>query len=208
MRNSFLTPIPEIDKALDYLSISADALLNEDLVSASSFLRLADMSEIARFYKRIAGKTDLSIHRQSFQPKDKLPKELRVESRMPSKKIEEMVFKRDGWRCRFCDKRVISRMTRRIFINRFPTETHWVSAEYERHTSLHSQAASLDHILPHSRGGDNAKTNLVTACGPCQFGRNCWTLEEVEFNDPRERQPIVDAWDGLTRMHHTPTQTT
>lgn len=60
--------------------------------------------------------------------------------------------------------------------------------------------ASLDHILPHSRGGDNDPSNLVTACYPCQFGRSSWTLEEVGLTDPRLRPPVVDNWDGLMRL--------
>ncbi|WP_425342692.1 HNH endonuclease [Piscinibacter koreensis] len=61
-------------------------------------------------------------------------------------------------------------------------------------------AASLDHVVPHSRGGTHELSNLVTACYCCQFGRGEWTLAESELADPRHREPIVDGWDGLDRL--------
>ena len=35
---------------------------------------------------------------------------------------------------------------------------------------------TLDHILPHSRGGKNGATNLVTACHRCNSARGARTL--------------------------------
>jgi len=200
MRNSFLSPIPQIDQAVNYLDIAVDALKQQKVEEAGNFLVNADMPEIMAFYILIVGKTNPAIHWQSSQPKEDVPKALREKVRMPGKKLERDIYYRDGWRCRFCGTKVISRDVRNHLVKMFPEETHWVSEEYKRHSSLLSQAASIDHILPHSRGGDNAESNLVTACGPCQFGRNQWTLEEVGFNDPRERLPVVDSWDGLSRL--------
>lgn len=36
---------------------------------------------------------------------------------------------------------------------------------------------SLDHILPHSKGGTNAETNLVTCCSRCNSSRGNRDLE-------------------------------
>jgi len=200
MRNCFLPSIPEIDTALDLLSQAADAYLAGDIGCAKSCLVKADMPEIRQFYKRIVGVTNKDVHWQSKQPKDIVPKSNRAKGRMPSAKEQLAIFTKDGWRCRFCGTRVISREARLILIKQFPEETHWVDSEYKRHTALLSQGASLDHVLPHSRGRTDDPKNFVTACYNCQFGRNNWTLEEVGFNDPRDRPPIVDEWDGLTRL--------
>ena len=35
-----------------------------------------------------------------------------------------------------------------------------------------------DHIVPLSRGGSNALTNLATACRPCNLSKGSSTLEE------------------------------
>ncbi len=61
-------------------------------------------------------------------------------------------------------------------------------------------ASSLDHVVPHGRGGKNEDSNFVTACYCCQFGRGEWTLEEAELEDPRLREPVRDGWDGLSRL--------
>jgi 5-methylcytosine-specific restriction endonuclease McrA len=76
-----------------------------------------------------------------------------------------------------------------------------VRAEYQRHAALYAMASSLDHIVPHGgRGGRLAYDNFVTACYCCQFGRGEWTLEESGLNNPMLRSPVVDAWDGLSRL--------
>lgn len=70
----------------------------------------------------------------------------------------------------------------------------------DNHFGLANLSATLDHIIPHKRGGNNEPDNLVTACGPCQFGRGHFLLEEVQLEDPRTCAPKKDDWDGLTRL--------
>ena len=199
MRRSFLYPIPQIELSVSFLDEATDMFIKNSRVNAAEKIVSADMKEISAFYKLITGHTNYAIHWQHRQPRS-ISKAERASIRMPSIHDEMEVFCRDGWRCRYCGTRVVSRQARKILIEEFPVETHWVRAENERHASLQCQAASLDHILPHSRGGDNERENLVTACGPCQFGRNQWTLEEVGFMDPRDFPPRVDEWDGLLRL--------
>jgi hypothetical protein len=55
-------------------------------------------------------------------------------------------------------------------------------------------------VLPFRRGGSNDLDNLVTACGPCQYGRGHWLLQECDLEDPRSYPPVKDGWDGLTRL--------
>ena len=81
-----------------------------------------------------------------------------------------------------------------------PEVARWGTRNADKHSALAALSASLDHVVPHSRGGSNEESNLVTACNACQFGRGQWTLEEVGFIDPREFKPALDAWDGLTRL--------
>ena len=180
MRHSFLYPIPQIEIAISYLDEAVDFYLSEKFELASEKLVQADMKEIAAYYKLIVGKTKFPIHWQHRQPKS-IEKKERIQARMPAAHVTRNIFERDGWRCRFCGTRVFSTKSRKVIIDAFPAEAHWADKEYERHAALNCQAASLDHILPHSRGGDNSEDNLVTACGPCQFGRNQWTIDEVGF---------------------------
>ena len=69
------------------------------------------------------------------------------------------VFERDKYLCHYCKKQ----------LTRF--------------------SATLDHIQPVSKGGDNSYDNLVTAC--------------LLHNSQRNNQPVMDY---LTRHHNVPTQ--
>jgi len=194
-----LQPIPELDLAAKLLDASADALMNGNLSLARELIAKADFPQIIEYAIRLVGPMTETVHRQTKRPKV-LPKSQRDPIRMPSQKIQESIFSRDRWRCRFCGTKVISRKARSVLIKYFPEETHWTSEEFRRHTALYSMAVSLDHVVPHGRGGSNNISNLITTCYCCQFGRGEWTLEEMELFDPRGLEPIVDAWDGLSRL--------
>lgn len=49
-----------------------------------------------------------------------------------------MVWQRDKWRCRYCGEKLKSKAQ-----------------------------ATVDHVIPRSKGGSNRMANLVTACVPC-----------------------------------------
>ena len=200
MRNAFLPPIPELDIAASLLDDVVKAVLDNDYDSAKKYLIEADVSEICEYSALITGPINLEIHWQTELPPSSVRSEDRAEMRMPSAKVELDIANRDGWRCRFCEVRVISKKARNILHNLFPEEARWGRRNHEKHCALAALTSSLDHLLPHSRGGSNNPENLVTACGPCQFGRNQWTLVEVGFNDPRDRMPMLDSWDGLNRL--------
>ena len=158
------------------------------------------MPALRDFVAPIIGKIDPEVHWQSSNPPRPVDPVEKVKQRMPSVKVELAIFERDGWRCRFCEVMVISRKARNKLVSLFPTQARWGPSSSHQHCALSSLSSSLDHLVPHSRGGDNSEANLVTACTACQFGRNRWLLEEVGFNDPRQFPPIVDSWDGLTRL--------
>jgi 5-methylcytosine-specific restriction endonuclease McrA len=58
----------------------------------------------------------------------------------------------------------------------------------------------FDHVVPHSRGGDNSLENVIVTCAPCNFGRMERTLEEVGLIDPRTLSFLATPWDGLERL--------
>jgi hypothetical protein len=201
MRRCLIEPIQELEQAAAHLSAAADALLLNNMLLAAEYIVRADDPAIMQYAIRIVGKMSVEVHRQTRRP-ESLPKADRVKARMPTQDIETMVFVRDGWCCRFCGTKVIAKRVRSKLIQLFPNETRWTSREYEKHAALYAMGVSLDHVAPHSRGGTNEISNFVTTCYCCQFGRGQWTLEEMELNDPREIEPLVSEWDGLTRLNN------
>lgn len=198
-RRSFLPPIPEFSKAANLLSLAADALLADDLDTCADLLVQADLKPLREFSYLLAGPIKPEIHRQSRNPVfTPVPEEGRP--RMPNASRAMEVFARDGFRCRFCESKVIVKDAHRVFATFLPVEARFGSTNDTKHFGLATLTASIDHLVPYSRGGDNSDSNLVTACGPCQYGRNRWTLEEVQILNPFDYPPIVDGWDGLTRL--------
>ena len=195
-----LEPIQELELAAKLLDAAGDALILGRMDIASKLIGQADMPEIMEYAVKIVGKMSPEVHRRTRRP-DCLPSEQRDPTRMPAGVVQDSIFLRDGWRCRFCGIKVLSKSARDKLIRLFPDETHWGKKEFQRHSALYATASSLDHVVPHSRGGKNHISNFITACYCCQFGRGEWTIEEVELYDPLQRPPFIDAWDGLTRIN-------
>ncbi len=40
-------------------------------------------------------------------------------------------------------------------------------------------------------------SNLVTSCGPCNYGKAHYTIEQMGLDDPFDRPATPDGWDGL-----------
>ena len=198
-RRCFLTPIPQLSSAANLLASAADSLLAGDTANARQLVTGADMPVIAAYTALVTGSVNPLVHWQSAMPSVGAEFE-RSAQRMPSSSSERAIYVRDGWRCRYCGTRVIDRSMRTRLHRYLPDVARWGARNADKHTALAALSASLDHVIPHSRGGTNDELNLVTACNACQFGRGQWTLEEVGFFDPREYPPTRDSWDGLTRL--------
>lgn len=200
-RACFLVPISEIEVATDLIDAAANEILKTNLEQAKELIAQADLPEIGEYARRIVGPYDPEIHRYRAVLGAPRVTADRARRRMPPVRIEREVFERDGWRCRFCGIRIVAKKAIRVLDARFPRVLRWSqTGDAEKHCAFLALCSSLDHVLPHSRGGTNDLDNLVAACGPCQFGRNQWTLEEVGISDPRLRPPVVDHWDGLMRI--------
>jgi 5-methylcytosine-specific restriction endonuclease McrA len=65
------------------------------------------------------------------------------------------VFRRDGWRCQLCRKKVLKKAKRCRVTKR-----------------LHPRTASLDHIVPMARGGPHVQSNVQCACLQCNVRKN------------------------------------
>jgi 5-methylcytosine-specific restriction endonuclease McrA len=180
------------------LAEAADALLAGDAESAAEKLRAADMMSVHSYVHSVMSRESLEIHRVR-KIGGVAPAE-RAVARMPSAAVTAAMFARDGYRCRFCGIPVVLPQARQIMAERCPGTVNWSGKTVTLHAAFATVSATLDHVVPHARGGTNDPGNLVTACWPCNFGRGGYLLEEVGIIDPRSRPPVVDAWDGLGRI--------
>lgn len=80
-----------------------------------------------------------------------------------STRVRFEVFKRDGFCCQYCG----STPPKAI---------------------LH-----IDHIVPVSKGGDNADSNLVTACDSCNLGKSDVPLSSIPESLEERRKRIEEA---------------
>ena len=119
---------------------------------------------------------------------------------MPGLAVTQAVYRRDGFRCRFCGCRVVLGTARKAMRTLVPEAVRWGGTNNTQHGAFFALTATIDHIVPHAKGGGSDAENLVTACWPCNFGRGDMLLEEVGLHDPRSRAPVVDGWDGLGRI--------
>lgn len=71
-------------------------------------------------------------------------------SKSPPAARKRKVWKRDKWTCRYCGVRVEP-----------------LPAEARYHRPHPARLATVDHVIPKSRGGSHRKANLVTACRAC-----------------------------------------
>ena len=198
-RRSLLPPIKDHDVAADLLDRAAVALVSGDIETCATLLIASDLKPLREFAYKVSGPISYEVHRQTKNPVfDAGPKQ--TTPRMPSALVAREVFRRDGWRCRYCGCRVVSRQARDTFRKFLPREARKGRTNDDNHFGLATLCASIDHVLPFRRGGTNDLVNLVTACNPCQFGKGHWTLDEVELEDPRLFPPLIDGWDGLTRL--------
>ncbi len=197
-RRCLRAPIPQMDEAAGLLSQACDAYLAHDHGLARALLRQADMPEVHRHASELMGKLDPALHRlrpvaASIGPAGPGP-------RMPTPAAQRRIFERDGFRCRFCGCRVVLPAARRTLRDALPGAIDWGRTNAEQHAAFYALSATADHVVPHAKGGTSDPENIVTACWGCNFGRGGYLLAEMGLADPREREPMRDGWDGLSRV--------
>ena len=113
-------------------------------------------------------------------------------------RFEPAVMSRDGYRCRYCGMRVLPKATLRRFRDAVRAKVFaTLGTNRERHGIRMAFSATVDHVVPHSRGGRTVLDNLVTACWACNYGKSNYTLAELGMDDPRDRAPELTGWQGL-----------
>lgn len=201
-------PIPEIFEGASQLSEAVDAHLAGDGGRADSLIRKADMPAISEWVLPLVGSNktfpsriaDISFRQVSGAP-GILAKADRIPLRMPTAAQKAELIAQYGYNCAFCGIPLVSAKVRKALTAAYPEAAHWSSTgDSLCHAALLCMWLQYDHVLPHSRGGDNSPSNLVVTCAGCNYGRMSYTLEEVGLLDPRLAPRTKTDWDGLQRL--------
>lgn len=201
-RPFLLVPVPEIFEAAHLLSEAVDAHLRGDTATAEILIHKADIPEIAKWTDALWGKQTVSVHRlrkiENLPPL--LEKTSRIPARMPKSDDKKKLIKRDGFHCRYCGIPVIREETRKKIRSTYPDALRWGNTTKDQHAAFQCMWLVYEHVVPHSRGGNNSYENMIISCQPCNCAKMGYTLEEMGLADPRLRVPAVSAWDGLERF--------
>jgi len=198
-RISFREPVPEIFDAARMLDAAVSAYQTGHRMLASQLVEAAKIPAVGEWGYSIWGAKSPYIQLQRHTSSNHGTVS-RTEPRMPSEAQKRLLHERDGYHCRFCGIPVVRAEVRKKFCLTFPELLIWGPKNIQQHVAFQTLWAQYDHVVPHSAGGSNDLDNLVVTCGPCNFGRMAYTLEEVGLTDPRSREPVRSTWDGLERF--------
>jgi hypothetical protein len=101
-------------------------------------------------------------------------------------KFEAPLFARDNFRCSYCSCEVLPKKEfRKVNLVLGPDALPMGNSNATRSGFYVMFVATLDHVLPLSRGGRTDETNLVTCCWSCNYGKANFTVEQLGLSDPR-----------------------
>lgn len=202
MRSCIRQPLPEVYAAIAALEAAADAHLEGDLELAAAKFKEANCPVTLEWLN--TGWTGVIKHVVVMKPEGDtrvIPKAERDADRNIAPWIRQAVLARDGYRCRYCSLPVVHADIRKIARQLYPGEVPWnprVAAEM--HAAFAATWLQFDHVEPHSHGGKSSVENVVITCALCNFGKDRFTLRQLDIEDPRLRSPIPSNFDGLERL--------
>ncbi len=195
---SKLAPLPPpefFESELDQFCVAAKHILAgnlEDGISALGSIRNNELNWWLHEHGQMSG-----IHRNRILAIEEPPYSGPIDKR-PLNKVEETVFSRDNYRCRYCGVRVLSKQALKAVESAAGKGTFLCSSNSKNdHGIVVVFKAVADHVVPTRCGGRIDPDNLVTSCQACNYGKWHFTLRQLGIADPRERQPMRSSWDGL-----------
>ena len=99
-----------------------------------------------------------------------------------SKRFLARLIEQQGGKCHWCDCEIVRRRAIRRGV--IPNKDQSIVSFYRHGKKTTKARATVDHIVPLSRGGSRELPNLVAACVACNAFRN-------------HAQQLVDAFDAV-----------
>ncbi len=206
LRKCFREPIDEIFTASKYLDEAVNYHLIGDFQKAEQLIIKADLPLIREWTESLWGKNSPYINfKKILNSPPVFEKKDRIENRMPTQELKNKLIERDGYNCVFCGIPLIRVEVRNHIKKLYPNSLKWERTNINQHAAFQAMWLQYDHLLPHSRGGNNDLENLVITCAPCNFARMQFTLTEVGIENPFLNKRAISNWDGLERILKLPT---
>ena len=191
-------PILEIEHAAAMLAEAVTEHLAGRRREAAALIVKANMPSVRCWTESLWGKSGEYASSGPYLPSPAFMAS--TSKRMPSLQLQRELHRRDGYYCRFCGIPVIRKQVRERIRKLYPEVQVWGRKNVEQHAAFQCMWAQYDHLVPHSRGGENRLTNLVITCAPCNYGRMQYTLQEAGLANPLDRAPRVGSWGGLEQL--------
>ena len=206
-RRCMREPVKEIFLAAQLLDRAVDAHLAGDRIGARDLIIAANLPEVRAWTESLWGSRKANPdqwryvrYRSIADAPPVLPKDARIKVRMPSSAEKQELIKLHGRNCVFCGIPLIRAEVRSKFALLYPELALWGSSNINQHAAFQCMWLQYDHLVPHSRGGDNSIENIIITCSACNYGRMHWTIEELGLLDPRSIARESSSWDGLERI--------
>jgi 5-methylcytosine-specific restriction endonuclease McrA len=118
------------------------------------------------------------------------------------KQIQLKVWNRDNWTCRYCGKPVFFAPALKLLDKKSPNHGYYhPNGKEENMLPLFQRGwASVDHVEPKSKGGEDSMDNYVTACWGCNLKWGQKTHSEGKHKPNELNKSKVD-WDGFSSLY-------
>ncbi len=172
-------------------------LKRDECLSVISTIRDKEMRVWCSEHGQVSGRFRKKI--LNFSEPVPVEDHLRDGVRSP-KKLQDDVFRRDGYQCRYCGSKLISQEFLKLFIKKLNDDGFKKKSPYKEnmHGIIHVTWPVADHVHPWNLGGRTTMDNLVASCGPCNYGKFNWTIGQMGIDDPFNKPPVSSEWEGLS----------
>lgn len=192
-------PTPKwISSAIDIFEKAVEDLIHGDKKACIEKLISINSKDITEWYiehGQMSGR-----HRNNIL-KITAPTPVSNEQRDPIRspaRLQNEVFQRDGYKCRYCGNKLISQEFLRLFIKKLDSPIFQRGkTNLTTHGIMHIAWPVADHVIPWNLGGRTDLSNLVSACATCNYGKDKFTIEQLWIKNPFSRPPVLDGWMGL-----------
>jgi len=193
----------DLNLSFAQLKRAVESAVSGELALGLSRLEKTRHFEIREWFISTAQVAGARRHTALGEPDAEAPEVPKAAQDTPriSVSLARSVLERDGYRCRYCNIPVIYTNEARKLRALFGTENFQMSKSNQvAHGTLRAFYNSFDHVVPLSRGGRTSLENLVTACYPCNFGKDNFTLSQLRLQSPFSVDPQKTDHDGFITL--------